>query len=394
MGIWAALAGLAHVAVRPSGAHAREVLAVLRVSARPGGRAAASPRHLRRRELARPRRHPDAGAPAGDLERRLALRRLGRQRWKALQRWSYAGALLTLAHGVVFQVIEKRQPAVRPGVRGDLRRGAAPPGARASLRCAATPEGSHDRAPLRRAGRDVVGTAAAPARPRRRARRGGAAGAAVPLRGPALGLARRHRPPTSSTSSTSAGRVWTCSSYSRASSSPASCGAARGRPHYFRNFYARRTLRIFPIYYAFLILIFIVLPAGVRRQGAGAGHAVLDPAVVLDLHLQRPAGGVGLGRHGHLHAPLLVARRRGAVLPGVALGDAAGQLCGRHGGLRWRHRRWRSRSGAGWSWTRQRDRGLGADSGAHGRAGRGRAAGPAGPHAEGVWSRSPGTPDG
>jgi sulfoxide reductase heme-binding subunit YedZ len=39
----------------------------------------------------------------------VALRRLGAKRWKALQRWSYAAALLTLVHGVVFQVIEKRR---------------------------------------------------------------------------------------------------------------------------------------------------------------------------------------------------------------------------------------------------------------------------------------------
>jgi methionine sulfoxide reductase heme-binding subunit len=39
----------------------------------------------------------------------VSLRRLGAKRWKALQRWSYAAALLTLAHGVLFQVIEKRR---------------------------------------------------------------------------------------------------------------------------------------------------------------------------------------------------------------------------------------------------------------------------------------------
>lgn len=37
-----------------------------------------------------------------------SLRRLGARKWKSLQRWNYAGFTLIVLHGVVYQVIEKR----------------------------------------------------------------------------------------------------------------------------------------------------------------------------------------------------------------------------------------------------------------------------------------------
>ena len=42
------------------------------------------------------------------LSNDASLRALGASRWKSLQRWSYAGALLMVAHGVVYQILEKR----------------------------------------------------------------------------------------------------------------------------------------------------------------------------------------------------------------------------------------------------------------------------------------------
>jgi peptidoglycan/LPS O-acetylase OafA/YrhL len=35
---------------------------------------------------------------------------------------------------------------------------------------------------------------------------------------------------------------------------------AKGGEHFFRNFYMRRSLRIFPLYYGFLVAFFVMLP--------------------------------------------------------------------------------------------------------------------------------------
>lgn len=45
------------------------------------------------------------------LSNNASLRSLGASRWKSLQRWNYAGALLVVAHGVVYQILEKRTVA-------------------------------------------------------------------------------------------------------------------------------------------------------------------------------------------------------------------------------------------------------------------------------------------
>jgi len=42
------------------------------------------------------------------LSNDVSLRKLGAERWKSLQRWAYAGIVLTAAHAIAYQQIEKR----------------------------------------------------------------------------------------------------------------------------------------------------------------------------------------------------------------------------------------------------------------------------------------------
>jgi peptidoglycan/LPS O-acetylase OafA/YrhL len=48
--------------------------------------------------------------------------------------------------------------------------------------------------------------------------------------------------------------------------------SSKNSPHYFRNFYARRTLRLFPLYYGFLLLYLVLLPLVINPQILGLEH--------------------------------------------------------------------------------------------------------------------------
>lgn len=45
--------------------------------------------------------------------------------------------------------------------------------------------------------------------------------------------------------------------------------ASADKPHYFRNFYARRSLRIFPLYYGFIVVVGVLLPKLVDPYSVG-----------------------------------------------------------------------------------------------------------------------------
>jgi len=60
---------------------------------------------------------------------------------------------------------------------------------------------------------------------------------------------------------------------------------SRESERYFRNFYARRVLRIWPLYFAFLALIMVVLPAAFP-SAVGSTARTLHPAWLFPLFLQ------------------------------------------------------------------------------------------------------------
>jgi asparagine synthase (glutamine-hydrolysing) len=92
---------------------------------------------------------------------------------------------------------------------------------------------------------------------------------------------------------------------------------SREQTGYFSSFYMRRALRIFPLYYAVLFVVFFVLPLVPALRGSEIvslqqhqGWAWLYEVNVF-LALQGRLGAV-------VHRALLVAGRRGALLPGLA----------------------------------------------------------------------------
>ena len=76
---------------------------------------------------------------------------------------------------------------------------------------------------------------------------------------------------------------------------------AKGKPHYFRNFYARRMLRILPLYYGALTILF-VMPYLVSAPGAAQFRVPLDDQLWYWFYLQnfKPLPPVFIGLSWHL----------------------------------------------------------------------------------------------
>jgi peptidoglycan/LPS O-acetylase OafA/YrhL len=71
----------------------------------------------------------------------------------------------------------------------------------------------------------------------------------------------------------------------------------KGQAHYFRNFYARRTVRIFPLYYAVIAVFLIILPRWAAALSARFGHVEGRPLfywLYLSNHALAASNGQGL----------------------------------------------------------------------------------------------------
>jgi peptidoglycan/LPS O-acetylase OafA/YrhL len=69
----------------------------------------------------------------------------------------------------------------------------------------------------------------------------------------------------------------------------------RRSPHYFRSFYSRRALRIFPLYYAALIFLFVLLPSLGQTPALLAEDTPISRQIWLWTYLSNWTGPRGLG---------------------------------------------------------------------------------------------------
>ena len=130
---------------------------------------------------------------------------------------------------------------------------------------------------------------------------------------------------------------------------------ARNEPHYFRNFYMRRLLRIFPLYYSVLALVFFVAPLILLLRGPTLDYLVDRQAwawlYAVNIYIAKHGEwsfsyldhfwSLAIEEHFYLFWPLVVfllARRPKALIAvslGTSLGAMLARLIGSLMGLSW-----------------------------------------------------------
>ena len=130
---------------------------------------------------------------------------------------------------------------------------------------------------------------------------------------------------------------------------------ARNDPHYFRNFYMRRVLRIFPLYYGVLVLVFLVAPLISIFRGPTLDFLVDHQAwawlYAVNIYIAKEGDwsfsylehlwSLAVEEHFYFFWPLLVfvlVRRPRLLLTislGISLGAMAARLTGSLMGLSW-----------------------------------------------------------
>jgi peptidoglycan/LPS O-acetylase OafA/YrhL len=130
---------------------------------------------------------------------------------------------------------------------------------------------------------------------------------------------------------------------------------AHTKPHYFRNFYMRRLLRIFPLYYGVLALVFLVAPLIPLLRGPTLGYLVDRQAwawlYAVNIYIARAGDwsfsylnhfwSLAIEEHFYLFWPLVVfllARRPRALISvslAISLGAMLARLIGSLIGLNW-----------------------------------------------------------